>query len=110
MFMVLIAKREGTRNIKDFRPISLLRCICKLISKALTKRLSNVLGLVIRENQHAFVEGRQIMDVVMVANELVDGLVGNKNEGILYKLDIEKSYDYVRWDFVDYMLRRLGFG
>lgn len=42
------------------------------------KRLTNVMGLVIGENQHAFVEGEQIMDAVMVANEVVDNFVGNK--------------------------------
>lgn len=59
------------------------------------KRLTNVMGLVIGENQHAFVEGEQIMDAVMVANEVVDNFVGNKSEGIMCKLDMEKAYEHV---------------
>lgn len=40
-------------------------------------------------------EGRKILDAVMVANEVVDDLVGNKREGILCKLGLEKTYDHV---------------
>lgn len=70
-------------------------CIYKLISEVFMKRLTNVMGLVIGENQHAFVEGEQIMDAVMVANEVVDNFVGNKSEGIMCKLDMEKAYEHV---------------
>lgn len=96
---------KGNKDIKKFRPISLLGCIYKLISKLLARRLTKVLG----ESQHAFVEGRQILDVVKVANEVVDDLVSSKRDGILIKLDMEKTYDCVNWEFVEYILRRLGF-
>lgn len=70
-------------------------------------------SLEIRETQHAFVEGRQILNVVNVANELVADLVGGKKEGLIWaicKLDMEKAYDNVSWSFVDYMLCRFGLG
>lgn len=56
--------------------------------------MSRVLRSVIGESQHVFVEGRQIMDVVLAVNEVVDDLVGNKKDGIFCKL-IEKAYDCV---------------
>lgn len=65
---------------------------------------------VIGECQHVFVEGRQILDAVMVTNEVVDALVGGKREGLLCKVDIEKVYDHVSWEFADYMLEKMGFG
>lgn len=39
--------------------------------------------------------------------EVVDGVVSKGEEGVLCKLDMEKAYDHVYWDFVDYMLERL---
>lgn len=63
---VLIAKVEGVKDIKQFRPINLVGCIFKLISKVLARKLTKVLGDLIGDCQHAFVEGRQILDAVLV--------------------------------------------
>lgn len=30
-------------------------------------------------------------------------------EGVLLKVDLEKAYDHVDWDFLDYMLLHFGF-
>lgn len=92
--------------MKEYRPISLVGCLYKLILKVLARRLAKVLGKVIEESQNAFVEGRQILDTVLLANEVVDEFVNNKREGIACKLDMEKAYDHVNWNFVDYMLGR----
>lgn len=110
IFLVITPKVAGAKNIKDFRPINLVGSLYKLISKVLAKRMSNVMGEVIGENQNAFVEGRQILDAVMVVNEVVDDLVGQKKEGIICKIDMEKAYDRVCWDFVLYMMEWMGFG
>lgn len=52
----------------------------------------------IGESQHAFMDDRQIMDAVMVANEVVDDLVSSKEKGILYKLDMKKAYYHISWN------------
>ena len=53
---------------------------------------------------------RQILDVVLIGNELVDPRKKYKKEGVLFKVDPEKAYDRVQWDFVDHMLFKFGFG
>ncbi|XP_021889517.1 uncharacterized protein LOC110808320 [Carica papaya] len=90
-FLVIIPKIVGACNIKDFRPISLVDSTYKLISNILAKRMSKVLGEVLFGRTNAFVEGRQILDVVMVANEVVDDMMGQKKEGIICKIDMEKA-------------------
>lgn len=67
----------------------------KLISNVLARQLSKALGKVIGESQNAFVKGRQILDVVMAANEIVDELISNKRVGVLCKLDMEKAFNNV---------------
>lgn len=47
---------------------------------------------------------------MLITNECIDAVLKNENARILCKLDLEKVYDRVHWDFLDYMLGRLGFG
>jgi len=68
----LIPKRADAQIIKDYCPISLIGCIYKLLSKVLARRLRSVIGGLIFDNQNAFVGGRQILDAVLIANELID--------------------------------------
>lgn len=67
------------------------------------------MGKVVGVDQNAFVAGRQILDASLLANEIVDSLSKRKEKGILCKLDIDKTYDYVRWDFFIQVMRRMSF-
>jgi hypothetical protein len=65
---------------------------------------------VISKSQSAFIKGRQILDPILIANESLDCRLRLKELGILCKMDVEKAYDHVNWDFLLYMLKRCGFG
>ena len=109
-FLALLPKKDDVESMKDFRPISLIGTIFKLISKVLADRLKKVISPLISTNQGAFIHGRQILDGVLLANELIYSRIKAKENGILCKIDIEKAYDHVDWNFLDYVLSRMGFG
>ncbi|KAA8521340.1 hypothetical protein F0562_012013 [Nyssa sinensis] len=66
-----------------------------VLAKLLSGRLKKVLPSVIGEIQFDFLSGRNILDEVLIANEVVDGWKKNGKKGILLKLDFEKEYDHV---------------
>ena len=95
--------------MKDFRPISLTGSIYKLIAKVLANRLKKVMNKLVNSVQNAFVEGRQIIYASLIANEVIDSMLKKKEKGVLCKLDIEKAYDKINWNFLIVVLGRMGF-
>ncbi|RVW21265.1 LINE-1 reverse transcriptase-like [Vitis vinifera] len=109
-FLVLIPKKGGAEELGDFRPISLLGGLYKLLAKVLTNRIKNVIGGVISSDQNAFVSGRQILDASLIANEVIDSWKKEGKKGLICKLDIEKAYDSVNWQFLMRVMEKMGFG
>lgn len=63
---------------------------------------------VVDESQSAFIKVRHIDDGVLVANVCMDEYRGRK-EAVVLTLDLEKAYDRIRWEFLDYVFAPKGF-
>lgn len=88
----------------------LVGSIYKIIPKLLTNRLKKVLDETVSTSQNAFVEGRQILNAALVANEVVDSRKKKGVPGILRKLDLDKAYDHVNYNFLDSIMSMMGVG
>ena len=93
-FIMLISKKSGVVCIQDFCPINLIGYVYKILAKVLASRLQKVLPNLISPT-HPFVQGRQMLDGVLVANECLHSRNLHKRPGLICKLDLEKAYDRV---------------
>ena len=109
-FLVLIPKKRDVVDIRDFRPICLVGGLYKILAKILANRLRRVVGKVVLEALNAFMEGRPILDGALIANKVVDAMLWRKESGVLCKLDIEKVYDPLDWDFLLKVMTKMSFG
>lgn len=109
-FVSLIPKKENPSSLLEYRPISLINSPYKVLSKVLANRIRLVLPSVIDKAQSTFVGGRNIMDGVLIANEVVDWWKKSRKKGLSLKLDFQKAYDTVNWNCLLQMLSSFGFG
>jgi hypothetical protein len=110
-FIALIPKQLGASTVHQFRPISLCNIIYKIISKILANRFKAHLHLFISPYQSAFVLSRSIQDNTIMAHELFNVINSKKGRGGLMaiKIDMEKAFDRMEWNFLLSILSKLGF-
>ncbi|GKU89387.1 hypothetical protein SLEP1_g3529 [Rubroshorea leprosula] len=109
-YITLVPKKKNPTSLKEFRPISMVGCLYKILAKVLANRLQKVIGKVISASQSAFLKGRQLVDNVLTRNELVHDMKSRRKKGIIFKADFEKAFDSVDWGYLDTIHHLLGFG
>lgn len=108
--IVLIPKVAKPERITQFRPISLCNVLFKTITKTMGERLKKVMVKLIGPAQASFLPGRLSTDNIIVVQEAVHSMRRKKGQKgwMLLKLDLEKAYDRIRWDFLEDTLIAAG--
>jgi hypothetical protein len=107
--IILLPKVNEAQRIQQYRPICLLNVSFKIFTKVATIRLNSVADHVVQPSQTACMQGRNILDGVVILHEAVHELHTKKLHGVILKLDFEKAYDKVKWSCLQQTLRVKGF-
>jgi len=94
-FIALIPKVANPQNLNQYKPISLIGCMYKIVAKLLAKRLKKVMPDIIDERQSAFIGGRHLLHSVVIANEAVEEAKRCQKPCMVFIVDYEKAYDSV---------------
>lgn len=106
----LVFKKGDKKNLKIWRPISLLNVDYKICSKALSTRLAQVLEKITSPDQTCSILGRSISSNIILLHYILDYVERNDETGILISLDQETAFDRVDRSFLENLLQRFGFG
>ncbi|XP_071704508.1 uncharacterized protein [Rutidosis leptorrhynchoides] len=100
-FVTLVPEKNDPMGLGDYRPISLIGSYYNIVSKILSNWLRKVLPLLV---------GIEQSDGALIANEMVDFLKTNKKKSFLFKVDFEKAFDSLKWNFLLEVMKSMGFG
>lgn len=106
----LIPKKDNPFLVSHFRPISLCTVHYKCIAKIINQRLKVCLDSIISPFQASFVLGRQIQDNIIIRQEIMHIMKKTRRKLGFFamKIDIEKAYGRIRWEFLKQVLIEAG--
>ena len=107
--IALLPKTEDRARIQNFRPISLLNTLYKVLAKIYANRMKPLLHNWILPSQTGFVPNRCILDNIFLAFEAMEWSLENRQDLSMLLLDFEKAYDRVSWTFLKQTMGKMGF-
>ena len=108
-YLRLIPKEgKDPKSLKNWRPITLSNCDFKLITKTLSKKLTEVIKDTISVSQTAYIPGRQITDNIHQMLNMIEESTKANTESMLVSLDAEKAFDSVEHWYIKEVLKKLG--
>jgi hypothetical protein len=109
-FITLIPKCQSPETVNDYRPITLLNCCLKLLTKLLANRLQRVILRIVHKNQYGFLRSRSIQDCIAWAFEYIHQCQSSGRKVLLLKLDFAKAFDTIEHKPMIEIMRAMGFG
>ena len=110
IFISLIPKVDHLEFVTQFRPISLCNVMYKLVTKTVANKLKRIMPILVAPTQCGFIKGRTSSNNIIIAQEVIHKmhhLRGNKGF-MAIKIDLEKAYDKLDWNFVNQTLQEVG--
>jgi exonuclease III len=106
----LIPKKGDAHDIKKWRPISLLGCLYKVISRAVNNRLKSVINRYKSRAQKGFTNHRYIQEVLINVAEKISYCKKNNVNGALLSIDQTRAFDTISHKYMNEVFRFFGFG
>ena len=107
----LIPKGEkDKRYLTNWRPITLLNSLYKLISGCIAERIKPVLDKIINPDQKGFVAGRYIGEAIRTTFDIMQYAKEYNIAGLILLIDFEKAYDSISFKYITKVLNFFNFG
>jgi hypothetical protein len=106
----LIPKKGDCSKIKNWRPISLLNCFYKIISRAIAERLKKVINKITQMGQKGYNSAKYCQEVLITLVDEIETAKIDRKNGALLSLDIKKAFDTISHQYINKAYRFFNFG
>lgn len=105
------SQTELPEQLSHLRPIALCNVVIKIITKLIANRVKMLMNKLTQPNQSSFIPGRQTTDNIVTAQEIIHSMKrhSGKRGWLAIKVDLEKAYDRISWDFLTDVLKPSAF-
>ena len=106
----LLPKKGDLALLKNWRPVALLCTDYKILSRAMSNRLTHCLDMIIQPDQTYCVQGRTIMDNLFLLRDVLELCKLYKLDTGIVSIDQQKAFDMVDHGYLFAALKAFGFG
>ena len=106
----LIPKKGDLSKIKNWRPISLLNCFYKIVSRVITSRLRKYMDKMTPICQKGYSGTRYCQEVLIQVIEGIEKCKVNRIKGAVISLDIKKAFDSLSHSYLQSVYKFYNFG
>ena len=103
-------KNKPAHFLKNWRPITLLNCDCKVAAKSISNRIRKVLPKIINNDQTGFLKNGFIGENIRLVDSIINYTDTEQIPGLLLFVDFEKAFDSAEWSFIEKSLKYYDFG
>ena len=108
--ITLIPKGDKDKTLlKNWRPLTLLNSIYKMVSGVIALRIRPLLSKIIHGDQKGFVAERYIGEAVRSTYDILQWAKEKRKVGLLLLIDFEKAYDSLSFSYIKKMPSLLKF-
>lgn len=108
--IILLYKKGATSEPENYRPISLLNNVVKILTKTYAGRLKKVMHKLVPHAQTGFVPGRCITENLILLQDAFHWSKIHGDQSVILGLDFAKAYDRVQWQYLHEVLSYMKFG
>jgi len=106
----LIPKKGDTTRLTNWRPISLLSCMYKILSRALNNRLKQACNHIYSRAQKGFTSNRYIQEVLINLCETIGYCNSNDIPACIVAIDQSKAFDSISHKYMVEAYKFFGLG
>jgi len=105
--IVTIPKKRGTNSCKQFRTLSLLKHVSKVLTKIIKRKIDRIVEQYLKNDQYGFRRQKSTREAILVLRVLIEKQIDRNKVTYLTFIHLEKAFENFNWNKMVLTLRKI---